>query len=129
MTAPTIPTRKNRRSEWTYNSPCKQRGTRTSSRGNIRRDGRQDSGNNNEADPAGKIYNARLRQKQRDQGGLEQFSAEFDPEPSAKRERPAGCVIHENAGRICRNFFHHMFHRLVPLLSRCVLSDAGAGKM
>ena len=40
----------------------------------------------------------------------------------------AGRVIHENAGRVGRNFFRHVFHCLVLFLPGCVLPDAGTGK-
>src|SRR6266581_181002 len=58
--------------------------------GNVRRDGRQDSGNSDETDPAGKTYNAGLRQKEHDQNGFDQFGSKFDAQPFAKRERTTG---------------------------------------
>ena len=56
--------------------------------GNVRRDGRQDSGNEHKTHPTGKAHNVRLHQKEHDQDGFDQLGAKFDPEPFAKHERP-----------------------------------------
>ena len=46
----------------------------------------------------------------------------------AKCERPAGRMIHENAGRVRGYFLLHLFHRLVLFLARCVFANAETGK-
>ncbi len=96
--------------------------------GNVGRDGGEYSGNQNEADSAEETRDARLDEEEHDEDRFEQFGAEFDSEPFAKRERAPGRMIHEDTGRTRRHFFAHVFHRFVLFLSGCVLADAGTRK-
>ena len=96
--------------------------------GNVGRDGGQDSGNENEADSTSETRDVRLSEQEHDQDGFEQFRAELDSERFAKRERTPGRMIHENAGRVRRDFFAHVFHRLALFLSGCIFADAQTRK-
>ena len=85
--------------------------------GNVGRDGGQDPGNENEADSAGEVRDARLSEQEHDKDGFEQLGAEFNSEQFAKCERSTRRMVHENARRVRRDFFAHVFHRFILFLA------------